>query len=385
MKPLLIIIFLFTSSLQVFSQDAYSVIADSEEHSTFLELLELMGLDSLLVGEQFHSIFVPSNETFESVFSLEQLDSLNTHDPAYLKALLLNHFVTDTIYHDQFSDSHLPLSGSYLGIFIDAAANVIVIGSHVDNATYPRLEYPANSDDAFVDATNGRVLWLENNLILPRCASLSELETIVSGILLSAIYTSELVDTLKQYPGPLTFLSADAQDTYEYIESNGGFEMTPFLDSFVRRHVVTDYIPLQKIGDGIVAQNLLGETISFTWDNDRFLVEEREIFSFLDFKHAVSLRLVSHLIAPNISTVNETRSPQIEIYPNPVSDMLNLTNPEGEQITEIKIFSIEGELEIEQKCSSAEVSVDLSRLSSGVYVMQYRMDGVVDRVRFLKF
>lgn len=55
---LLTIFTILSSTLS--GQDLYSEIANSEDHTLFLELLEFTDLDSLLINDNYYSVFAPN-------------------------------------------------------------------------------------------------------------------------------------------------------------------------------------------------------------------------------------------------------------------------------------------------------------------------------------
>ena len=373
------------SCISAYSQDVFSIISDSEEHSTFVELLELTGLDALLRSDDYYSVFAPSNETFEKIYTTEELDSLMANELEYLELLVMHHIVPDSVYLDNFSGPFLPLFGSYINLFVDAAANVLVeVPTRMTGTPSPRLRYAFRSDEVVVDVDNGRVLWLDNSLLLPVCKELSELDDIVRGVLYWVMAGSELIDSFSQLSGPLTFINPGSTDTYSYIDENGGLQNTSFVDSFIRRHIIEGYYPLQRFEDGLTVQNMLGEKITLSISDDSFLVEGDEVVGFVDYKNGVSLYVDQYLPEQEETLrVSEEKEAILRIFPNPTSELVRLKNCSSSRQWSVSIFSTNGSLMFSKDYTSQEEEVDVSDFQSGLYLIHVRSDEVLDVVRMI--
>jgi hypothetical protein len=69
-------------------------------------------------------------------------------------------------------------------------------------------------------------------------------------------------------------------------------------------------------------------------------------------------------------------------YPNPVTDVLNLTS--SSEITLITIFNVLGQKVMEGKPNSAEVKLDMSALEEGIYVVYFQSNTVFKIIKILK-
>jgi len=75
----------------------YVEIANSQNHTIFLDLLEFIGINSLLRNDNYHSVFAPNNKALESRYDLEQRDSIKMNNPKILESLMLIHFAADNV------------------------------------------------------------------------------------------------------------------------------------------------------------------------------------------------------------------------------------------------------------------------------------------------
>ncbi len=73
----------------------------------------------------------------------------------------------------------------------------------------------------------------------------------------------------------------------------------------------------------------------------------------------------------------------IAIYPNPVSEILNYVFPENLN-TNIKIYNLTGEMEIEKLIKSNTGNIDVSILAEGLYILEINIDNKISRVKFMK-
>jgi hypothetical protein len=71
-------------------------------------------------------------------------------------------------------------------------------------------------------------------------------------------------------------------------------------------------------------------------------------------------------------TINSNEIQDIEVYPNPVSDNLVITNASG---AEIKIYSSDGKMVINGSIDSDSYSINMEDLEAGVYMLRLDIDG----------
>jgi hypothetical protein len=81
-----------------------------------------------------------------------------------------------------------------------------------------------------------------------------------------------------------------------------------------------------------------------------------------------------------LATTSNQFANQISIYPNPVSDILTIENKSQEEITNVSIYSIKGDLVKQSKSNSILVS----ELQNGVYFVKIQMNKTVLNYKFVK-
>jgi len=82
------------------------------------------------------------------------------------------------------------------------------------------------------------------------------------------------------------------------------------------------------------------------------------------------------------SGINLIEEKKIDIFPNPIKDIVHIYPKENLQIETIKVFDVKGKLLLQQKTknNSPLIQMDLSALSNGVYILQMQgKDFVVEK------
>ena len=112
----------------------------------------------------------------------------------------------------------------------------------------------------------------------------------------------------------------------------------------------------------------LAQVEKITFDNNNFIVNET---SGDDLINISSIRKVYFTNVPvgvddNISVFNSSK---IYAYPNPAMNLINFKNL-PEQPTRLTIYNVLGEVVFENEVSSSNNTVDLSKLSTGSYIIR---------------
>ena len=385
-KGILLTVFTIMSAT-LFGQSLYSKIANSEDHTIFMDLLEFFDLNTLLVNDDYYSVFVPNNEAFESRFDLDTLESFKLNEPEFLESLLLNHFIADTVFVEFISEYYLPLSGSNLFLFIDGAGTVLINSfGAASGEPYPFLSGTFSAGDHFIDYDNGRLLWMEHNVIHPNCQSSSDWDEVVFGPLVNIMIQSDWIDTVLEFTTPKTFLCPSTNNIYEHIDQNGGFSNTTFVDSLIRRHIIDGYMPLQDIEDDLIVKNLLGEDLFFSKQNGQYYLNDSiEIRYFYDYKKSASLRLGSFLVESVVSSTESAGLNHFKVFPNPAKDVITIINDGQENRSTLNIFSIDGSFIRKVEFLGPKTDVNISDLKPGFHILEYRNNLSLERTKLLVF
>ncbi len=87
-------------------------------------------------------------------------------------------------------------------------------------------------------------------------------------------------------------------------------------------------------------------------------------------------------IATSVENVNFETS--ISLYPNPVSDKLNININENVNNVNVSIYSITGQLVITNNFNQNNITINTANLNSGLYVAKIMVDGKSSSVKFVK-
>ena len=73
-----------------------------------------------------------------------------------------------------------------------------------------------------------------------------------------------------------------------------------------------------------------------------------------------------------------------EMYPNPVSDLLNIQLPTGTEKAEVSVFDYTGRLVSSKIISSNDTAIDVQKISRGIYMIRVATNTKIGVQRFIK-
>ena len=82
--------------------------------------------------------------------------------------------------------------------------------------------------------------------------------------------------------------------------------------------------------------------------------------------------------------IPENKLLSFEMYPNPVSDKLNIQLPTGTEKAEVDVFDYTGRLILSKTISSNNTAIDVQKISKGIYVIRVATNSKIGVQRFLK-
>ncbi len=80
--------------------------------------------------------------------------------------------------------------------------------------------------------------------------------------------------------------------------------------------------------------------------------------------------------------IGDFNNANFKFYPNPTSGIFTITN--SEIISEISVTNMLGQTVYSKRTQSAEVTLDLSTLTNGTYLVKVNTDGIINTVRIIK-
>ena len=82
--------------------------------------------------------------------------------------------------------------------------------------------------------------------------------------------------------------------------------------------------------------------------------------------------------------ISENKLLSFEMYPNPVSDQLSIQLPTGTEKAEVGVFDYTGKLVTSKTITSNDTSIDVQKLSNGIYLIRVSSDAKIGAQRFIK-
>lgn len=93
-----------------------------------------------------------------------------------------------------------------------------------------------------------------------------------------------------------------------------------------------------------------------------------------------------NVIPPPLNTgvIKNSVNISLLVFPNPASDYLKLELPAQISKADFKIFSTLGQLEFSSVVTNQNLNLDISELTSGIYILEVRTNNTIIRQRFIK-
>ena len=82
--------------------------------------------------------------------------------------------------------------------------------------------------------------------------------------------------------------------------------------------------------------------------------------------------------------ISENNLLSFEMYPNPVSDVLNIQLPTSTEKAEVSIFDYTGRLVSSKTISSNDTAIDVQKISKGIYMIRVAANNKIGVQRFIK-
>lgn len=162
----------------------------------------------------------------------------------------------------------------------------------------------------------------------------------------------DLIPTSEEYIFTLGRTSTDS--------TNGGNETPTDTDS----DGIPNYLDNDDDGDGIL-------TINEDYDHNGDPSDD----------DSNNNGIPDYLETTTTGTSDNSFKNAIKFYPNPASDILNIENNTGEEITDISVYSISG-IRVKQTVNSNAIQV--SDLQSGIYLIKVKVDDQTLNYKFVK-
>jgi len=362
-KNLLMASTIVLSSGSTFAQTTvYDVIAGSPNHTYLTTALDQEGLDAVLdMNTSQYTVFAPDNAAFDQL--IIDLDLTDIND-----VLALTDLANILKYH--------VLSGSVPSS--NVSNGQIVTPLHNDNT----LKLTINGTSVFANQAevNGIDLMGSNGYVHSINSVLLDSETVADiaidspdhTTLVAAVIEARLLPALTNPFSELTvFAPTDAAFTEALAALNisaADLLASPDLTDILLYHAVGSDVPSSALTNGPVA-TLNGQDIVVNLSVG-VMINDANVTTPDLFAGNGTVHVIDGVLLPNLTTsIQENNNLDLLVYPNPAVNVLNITLNSNE-LFNLTITDLNGKQILAERISSISNMVDISNLSSGMYLLR---------------
>jgi hypothetical protein len=130
----------------------------------------------------------------------------------------------------------------------------------------------------------------------------------------------------------------------------------------------------------------LSETIIYLYDNelDELTNLNEQVYTFRSGVETYDRRFTLFFESKNVLGPDGVNSPQILVYPNPATDVVNISSPNA-FITTLEVFDLRGRLLREELDSEINTTqVDIGNLKTGIYFLHIHTEAGIVTKKLIK-
>ena len=352
---------IMSSGFTLAQTTVYDVIAGSPNHTYLTAALDQEGLDAVLdMNTSQYTVFAPDNAAFDQLIIDLGLTDIND-------VLALTDLANILKYH--------VLSGSVPSS--NVSNGQIVSPLHNDNT----LKLTINGTSVFANQAevNGIDLMGSNGYVHSINSVLLDSETVADiaidspdhTTLVAALVEARLLPALTNPFAELTvFAPTDAAFTAALASLNisaADLLASPDLAYILLYHVIGSEVFSTSLTNGPVTtlngQDVIVDLTSGVMINDANVTNE-DIASSNGVVH-----IIDGVLLPNLTSIEENNNLNVLVYPNPAVNVLNITLNSNE-LFNLTITDLNGKQILAERISSISNMVDISNLSSGMYLLR---------------
>ena len=341
------------------------IIIESPDH-TVLELAVLAaGLDDDLSGEGPFTVFAPTDAAFGTLLEELQVTAEDLLANPDLASILLYHVASGQVMSGDITDGMMVTTLNGQDITINITAEGVVI-----NGT-------ALVTVADLTADNG-VVHVIDAVLLPEPAVTTTVADIIiespdHTVLELALVTAGL-DVNLAGEGPFTvFAPTDAAFTtlLETLEVTAeDLLANPDLASILLYHVASGQVMSTDLSDGMTVTTLNGEDLTINITAEGVVINGTALVTVADLTADNGVvHVIDAVLLPPTSVV-ETESATVELYPVPATDVLQV-NMTGEQADWFEVRDITGRVVAGGNWVPGRQTLSVSDWTSGVYIFSW--------------
>ena len=133
------------------------------------------------------------------------------------------------------------------------------------------------------------------------------------------------------------------------------------------------------VNDDIVHYPYETETVNFTVPSDGVYYLSFRAFSDADMFY---LSLDNIKVSSTVLGTQNVKASTLKYYPNPVKDILTISN--AKEISDVQIFDVSGKQVFEKSAKSSKQELNLSHLKTGTYIAKVNSNGTIKTFKFIK-
>lgn len=172
--------------------------------------------------------------------------------------------------------------------------------------------------------------------------------------------------------------------------SAGGFQLVAENDSNSKVGSFTSGTGTRVSGDRITHSNSSNSTWSFTWkspttDQGNVKFYSSVVIANGDGSNGSGDKVVNTSTSGfSVLGISEAKRLQFDMHPNPAKDILSIQLPTESQNASIQFYDYLGRLSLSKTISSNNDKINVSDLSSGVYILKVLSDDKIGSQKFIK-
>lgn len=370
LKTVSVSILLLSSSLSAQTNVFDDVIATSANH-TFLEAALIQeGLDVALQNPAGTlTVFAPDDAAFTALATALGTDIAGLLAAPNLTDILSYHVLGIEVPSSGVTNGAIvqPLSPTNtLKLTVTSTGSVFVNHAQV---TTPNL----TTDNGIVHVLNAILLPVETVVDVAIDNNFTTLTT--------AVVTAELLPALTN-PLALFTVFAPTNAAFDNLATALGTDIAgilanPELADILLYHVVNGEVLSTDLTNGAVA-TLNGQSVTINLMSGVMVNNASVILADVTAENGV-VHVIDAVLVPSLSNISELNAANLEVYPNPASDVIKISNISA---TEFSIINNIGSVVKSGKVANNEISV--SDLENGNYFIQLTNSTSIYQAKFIK-
>ncbi len=363
MKKALLLLTVLLFGIQLKAQTTVvDVVVNSPDHTILEAAVIAAELADDLSGEGPFTVFAPTDAAFAAL-PAGTVDALLQDPTGDLAQILLYHVLNADVRSTDLMDGQMAttLNGKDITVKIENG-NVFINDAQVTVAD--------------IATDNGVVHVIDAVLLPPR---ITVVDIVVNSAdhttLEAAVIAAELADDLSG-EGPFTvFAPTDAAFAALPAGTVDALLQDPTGDlaQILLYHVVSGQVLSTDLSNGMMATTLNGQDIAITINNNGVFINDAQVTVADIVTDNGVVHVIDAVLLPTLTNVRKLEAVQLKIYPNPTSDLLNITLPNNMSEASIiaNISDMTGRLVSNVQLTQSSNLLDISQLVAGTYILSF--------------